>query len=697
MNPFRNLKIIHQFLILLAILIGGFVALGLAYRQVLQVEHEGSTRVQRANELGDIANRIATDASAMDAAGKNLLLSKDLQQAQRFEDLLEQAQQEIDALGKVLPEKPVLDLVAQLRTGLASYDDVFDGLVNTRVLLGLTEDSGLEGEMRAAAQVVEDTLRKLDQAPLMASLLQRRRNEKNFILRESPKYIQQMHAEQAVFAGLLERATLPPQVRSSIEDEMSTYDKAFAALATATEKLKARGKELQGAQERLHGLLGSLLAQKNALIQRDLAQVASEREGITTFFIGAMIAVGGITAAFLLLLSQRMRRSLGRLQSTVQRVAAGDLSARSGLTTNDELGALSHAFDTLLNERVATLAQVERDNEALNESIIALMGAVARMSQKDLTVKAVVAADVTGAVSDAVNLMASETTKVLGRIRNLAQDVEQAAGIVRTQADKVSEVAAQERRLVQESAEELQKAGRTMSDLAQGAQGANDMAGVAMSHTREALDAVATTIGGIDQIRDIIRETEKRTKRLGERSQEITGAVNLINTIAERTHILALNASMHAASAGEAGRGFAVVADEVQRLAESSRKATSDIASMVNAIRVETADTLDTMNRLVTQAAEGTRLAQEAGRRMQETETTTAELVTAVQQMAEHAQQQARSVLELVTRSQGIVESTEQTSAELQEQSAHTLRLVDYANMLRESVAVFRLPAPAAQ
>jgi twitching motility protein PilJ len=153
---------------------------------------------------------------------------------------------------------------------------------------------------------------------------------------------------------------------------------------------------------------------------------------------------------------------------------------------------------------------------------------------------------------------------------------------------------------------------------------------------------------------------------------------------------------MHAASAGEAGRGFAVVADEVQRLAESSRGATSDIASMVNAIRVETADTVETMNRVIAQVAEGTRLAQEAGKRMQETETTTTDLVSAVGDIAGAAKQQASSVLELVKRSQVIVNSTEQTSEGLKEQSAYTVSLVAYSNALKESVGVFKLPPAAA-
>jgi twitching motility protein PilJ len=520
-----------------------------------------------------------------------------------------------------------------------------------------------------------------------------RSHEKDFIQHESSKYITRMEEEQATFTDLLKQAGIPANIQDDIAREVATYAKAFDAVVRGTELIQTRDDDLKTAFYVLNPLLDSLLQQKDEVVAANLDSVEVERARITLFFIGAIIAVGIVVAAVLLLLAQKMRRSLSRLHNTVQMVSEGDFTARSQLATGDELGALGDAFDNLLDERVATFARVEKENEELNDSIISLMGVVAQLSKKDLTVKAEVAEDVTGPVADAVNLMTSETIKVLNRIRDVSEQVEQAAITVRTQGEKVTGVAAKERQLVQENADELRHAGVTMTKLAKEAKGANQTADVAMNHTRNAREAVSTTVDSIEQIREIIRETEKRIKRLGERTQEITGAVNLINTIAERTHILALNARMHAASAGEAGRGFAVVADEVQRLAENSRGATSDIASMVNAIRVETVDTVDAMNRVIAQVADGSRLAQVAGERMQETETTTAGLVSVVGEIAVAAEQQARRALEMIKLSQVILKSTEQTSQELEEQSAHTVNLVDYSKTLRESVGVFKLPA----
>ena len=200
------------------------------------------------------------------------------------------------------------------------------------------------------------------------------------------------------------------------------------------------------------------------------------------------------------------------------------------------------------------------------------------------------------------------------------------------------------------------------------------------------------TVDGINSIRETIRETEKRIKRLGERSQEISSVVSLINSIAERTHILALNASMHAASAGEAGRGFAVVADEVQRLAENAREATAQISSLVNNIQTETSEAVTTMNSAISEVVSGTQLAGQAGEQMQGTLKRTNQLVEMVQQIASSSKQQAKTTNIITDRAKAIKENTEKTNSELLEQSKNADKLVNYSTQLVQAVGVFTLP-----
>jgi len=404
------------------------------------------------------------------------------------------------------------------------------------------------------------------------------------------------------------------------------------------------------------------------------------------------LAAAAVLAVLLWVFIARRLRSLGHLTEVVQRLAKGDNEARARLATQDEIGELGRAFDAMMDERVATQVAIEKENEQLNASVLALLQAVAQLGNKDLTVKVPVAEDVTGAVGDALNLLTTETAKVLAQVTDLAADVSSASLLVKQQSDTVSAVASSERKQVEQAAAELGDAATSMKRIAELAQACNAAADNAIKTTQNALGTVNATVGGISGIRDTIRETEKRIKRLGERSQEISGVVSLINTIAERTHILALNASMHAASAGEAGRGFAVVAEEVQRLAENARQATAQIATLVNNIQVETADTVSTMNATISQVVEGSRLAEQAGEQMKRTQETTARLVASVQEIAESSQAQARISSQLLERAGEIRKSTEQTTAQLREQSEQTVNLVEYAKGLMGAVRVFKLP-----
>lgn len=383
---------------------------------------------------------------------------------------------------------------------------------------------------------------------------------------------------------------------------------------------------------------------------------------------------------------------LVHILSVIRRINAGKTKARVGLKTNDELGTLGQAFNNLLDERIDALQQQSLENEQLNSSIIGLIKALSLISQKDLTVKVPVSSDITGIISDAVNLLTVETAKTLHQVTDISVQINDASETLQTQSETVIAVAEKERNQVIQTSRALEVSSSAMNKIATDAQGAADLAHSAIGNTMEAMTTVSKTINSIQDIRGTISETEKRIKRLGDRSQEITGIVNLINTIAERTHILALNASMHAASAGEAGKGFAVVAEEVQRLAEKAREATLEISSMVNNIRVETSDTVTTMNKLISQVADGTKLAEEAGQSMGATETSTRDLVDKVLLISQSSINQADITNKVRNRATTIRRFTEQTEQGLKLQKQQTERLKEFSEVLVERVNVFTLP-----
>ncbi|MCP4764718.1 MAG: methyl-accepting chemotaxis protein [Gammaproteobacteria bacterium] len=411
--------------------------------------------------------------------------------------------------------------------------------------------------------------------------------------------------------------------------------------------------------------------------------------------VSAVVVIAGLLIAAILgpMIFLSITAPIKRISSVVSKVADGDLEARTGLESKDEIGQLGQAFDNMLNDRVSTMSKVADENEKLNNSVIDLLEAVSDLSNRDLTVNVPVAEDVTGPVADAMNLMASETARVLAEIRSISNQVASAATTVESQGGKINQLADDERQIIVDTMSKLEEASKTMNIIAKQAKASNEIAAKASASTQEALEIVSKTGNGMNEIRETISETEKRIKRLGERSQEINGVVDIINNIAERTHILALNASMQAAAAGDAGRGFAVVADEVQRLAESSRESTSEIAALVRNIQAETAETMSTMNKAIEQVVDGTELAQASGVQMQITQATTAELVEAVNQIAKRSLIQAHVNNNLREQTEQAQKSTEETNVELKLQTAQTTNLVEFSRQLLESVNVFKLPA----
>lgn len=419
-----------------------------------------------------------------------------------------------------------------------------------------------------------------------------------------------------------------------------------------------------------------------------LASVANIRLVVTV--LGVLTALLAAYAAFVIVRS--ISGPLSSLQGTMSKIATGDTRARAKMAGSDELAQLANQFDTMMDEREVVQASIRKENDALNESVLSLLQAVAQLSRRDLTVKVPVSENVTGAVADALNLFTSETAKVMVEVNNISADVTKASMNVQSKADSMLVAAQQEREEVDRTAISLNSAAQSMRSIADLAQACNTVADNAIRSTQLALNTVNSTVSGINSTRDVIRETEKRIKRLGDRSQEISGVVNLINVIAERTHILALNASMHAASAGEAGRGFAVVADEVQRLAENARQATQQISALVSNIQLETADTVNTMNNAIAQIVEGSRLAEQAGQQMQLTQQNTAELVNSVKQIAITSETQARAGQALLDSAVQIKKSSQQATDQLYEQAEQTSNLLDYAKQLLSAVRVFKLP-----
>lgn len=420
--------------------------------------------------------------------------------------------------------------------------------------------------------------------------------------------------------------------------------------------------------------------------------IESLQRGILFAGLGTLLLVGLIALFAGLRLARSINMPLSQVQDTVQKVSAGDLDARTGLKSKDEIGQLAGAFDTLLDEKVTELARAQKENEQLNNSVIEIMMSVAQLAQRDLNVKVPVSEDVTGAVSDAINMMASSTAGALKQVTTISNQVSDSSGRVRERADTVLKLADEASNQANAASAELSATANALRQIGDQAQGAGREAERALTATGEALSVVRATVDGINNSRDQIRETEKRVKRLAERSQEISSAVNIIGQIAERTSVLALNASMQAVAAGEAGRGFAVVADEVKRLAENAREATQQIAGLVSAIQSDTTETLQAMNGTIAQVVDITKLADRAGTQMNDTRAATEALVNSVRTISQATQAQGEASQRLLARAYDLISASQRTLEEIELQRTDTEQLTESASSLVRTVSEFRLP-----
>ena len=421
------------------------------------------------------------------------------------------------------------------------------------------------------------------------------------------------------------------------------------------------------------------------------AQALLKEIGIAALLTTIVLAVLGFI--FASALARSINKPIAHLQSTIQEVTTGNLEARTKMLPTDELHQLGNAFDTLLDDRVSQLVSAAHENEVMNNSVIDIMQSLGQIAQNDLTVKVPVTGDVTGSIADAINFVTAETSSALRQVLGISANVARASTQVRQRAADVMAAAEKNGVEVTSTSKELEGAASALNDIAGKAQSASEAAERAIYATSQALQIVSETVHGVALSRDQIRETEKRLKRLGERSQEITTVVNIINQIAERTSVLALNAGMQAAAAGDAGRGFALVADEVKRLAESARDATRQISTLVNGIQADSGDTIRTMNETISQVVSISKLAERAGEQMEKTLAATDGLVGSVRDIAATTASQARASGTLLKRAHNIELANTEAMAQLTAQREETARLMQYSKALVDTVGIFKLPS----
>jgi len=336
-------------------------------------------------------------------------------------------------------------------------------------------------------------------------------------------------------------------------------------------------------------------------------------------------------------------------------------------------------------------AQVEF-NSRNQQAIMRLLDEISSLGEGDLTVKASVTEDMTGAIADAINYAVDELRNLVTTINDTSVQVAASSQETQATALQLAEAANHQAEQITAASERIREIAASIEQVSRNSTESAEVAQRSVVIAAEGAGVVRETIQGMDQIRDQIQETSKRIKRLGESSQEIGSIVELINDISEQTNILALNAAVQAASAGEAGRGFAVVADEVQRLAERTSSATRRIEGLVQAIQADTNEAVSSMEQTTAEVVSGARLAEDAGTALTEIERVSNDLNELIKRISVAAQQQAGAAADITKTMDVVRQITGQTSRGAGQTAESIGHLAQLAADLRRSVADFKLP-----
>ncbi|GAA5171605.1 methyl-accepting chemotaxis protein [Viridibacterium curvum] len=358
--------------------------------------------------------------------------------------------------------------------------------------------------------------------------------------------------------------------------------------------------------------------------------------------------------------------------------------AYMGLTYRDDISARRE-------EAEAQRAAAEADKNNTQQAILRLMNEMGDLADGDLTIRATVTEDVTGAIADSVNYTIEELSVLVRRINDAANRVTQATESAQRMSGELLDASERQSRNIQQAGGQIQDMAKQISAVSSSALQTAQVARRSLEAARKGTTAVQDSISGMNEIREQIQETSKRIKRLGESSQEIGEIVELISDITEQTNVLALNAAIQAASAGEAGRGFTVVAEEVQRLAERSAEATKQIAAIVKTIQTDTQDAVAAMENSTRGVVEGAKLSDAAGQALGEIGDVSVEMATLVERISADTQKQAAVATEVSESMREILAITEQTTRGTQQSALSIGQLADLAVELKGSVSGFKV------
>lgn len=500
-------------------------------------------------------------------------------------------------------------------------------------------------------------------------------------------------AEAKLFAEGIKTSNDISAHQATLLGQLGEFTKWFTEVAKTDQTISSRILSYQEAVKQADPVIQAFLRdavnkEKQAVVRMenaaDLVQKIVIGVGIAAVLLGLLISFG---------LSKGLTRQINHIMDLLSEMGMGNFQARTEVVSKDELGEMATALNAMLDS-ITMLIQSQEERDAIQDSIMKLMGEISELTEGDLTARAEVTEDVTGAIADSFNTMAEQFGGIVRQVKSTTFSVDETATDVSKLTSELAAKSIDQTKQVNAAIQSINDMAASIRQVSANAARSAEVSETSRTNAREGAEAVEKTNRAMDEIREQINETARSIKRLGESSMEIGNVVEIINNIADRTSILALNASIQAAMAGDAGYGFAVVAEEVQRLAESSSNSTKQIDMLVKSIQSEIKDVSNRMDESISKVVQGSKLADGAHEKLQQIETVSnqlADLIEAITQAATKQVQVSESVVESMVSVGGVSNETSKTSQE----TADLMKLLNAtASKLRAAVEVFKIESP---
>ncbi|HTP04205.1 MAG TPA: methyl-accepting chemotaxis protein [Nitrospirota bacterium] len=432
------------------------------------------------------------------------------------------------------------------------------------------------------------------------------------------------------------------------------------------------------------GTLGSVHVGLN------MSKIKENIRNLLIFIMAVGVVSLGILAVITLVLSAVTIAPVRDLMRVAEALGRGDLSKKANVTTGDELGQLGDTLNSTI-DRLQGLIQTESDRDKMQHQVMDLLSVVSTAAEGDLTVKAEVTADAFGSVADAFNLMITGLTTLVTQASDVATEIQRSTSEILLSSERMRQGAEVQAAQIRTASDAVNAMSHTTQRMAENADAATQTSLKATQAAVKGGASVTETIKGMQRIRATVQSTGKKIKGLGERSLEIGAIIEVINEIATQTNLLALNAAIEAARAGEQGKGFAVVADEVRKLAERAARATKDITGLIKGIQVETSEAVTVMEEGTREVEEGTKLADQAGSALREIEQIVQKTASLVTDITRAAGDQVKVTESVVSSMDSILKQTQETTHGVQDTVTTIGKMAELSKRLTDAIGRFKL------